>query len=447
MEKNLREILRSNGLTCYESKLMELCGSQFYALDFDRIEQICEETERSSSLKRRKLERVLLRLRYAGSKKSTSKSFSWSILSIIVLCASYFIFVSRPSPKERTSKSRWEYHSLPYVLLSDPPNDETISSHSNFTYMDEMRDRKYVVICAGSRRSGSTWQYHAARMILTLADPSRRLVEGARSSDKVEEITSILSSTPQSIHGHDIQPYIILKVHEYREEWADLATHVFTSHRDPRDVYYSVKRVQMEWEMIKSKGGEENINQVCSRDVRLASDASLCAMAVFRENYLKWVSSSSKDVRLHDMHYESVFDDTEESILEEIRSMIRVLGFQNHVSVYAVRFAVEQFYRHRAETLRAHATLVEKRDDKTRYNLSRTWDAPKDDGDEGEGYESMDKEYSYMHIRHVENPLHGQSRTFMSPTQVQAVEEVFQDWIRDGGYKRKSLRYDDIYNN
>ena len=424
-DRAMSEILRSNGLICYHSKLMEYSSNEeFYTqhVDFDGILRICETLETKSSLKRRKLERALLRLRYANERTKSNVSFILLIMSILVLCVSCLVIVAS---KKSTSKSRWKYHSLPYLFRS--PEEESPTSHANFTYMDEMRDRKYVVICAGSRRSGSTWQYHTARMIMKLADPSRRLVEAAKSSERVKEITSILSSTPQSIYGKDLQPYTILKLHEYREEWANLATHVFTSHRDPRDVYFSVKRMKMEWEVTKSKGGMEYVSQLCGQDSRLTSDVSLCAMAVFRENYLNWLSSSSSSsALLHDMHYESVFDDTEESILDEIRTMIRVLGFENHVSAHAVRFAVEQFSRHRAGTLRAAGNTG----DDTRYKLDREWDVPKkEDGDE-----SDDPGYSYMHIRHIENPLHGQSRKYLSPEQVEAVEDVFQDWIRDGGY-------------
>ena len=422
----LSEILRSNGLIQYHAKLIEFAPKQdFYTqhVDFDEILRICETLETKSSLKRRKLERALLRLRYASSNKLTTRksnfSFMLLIMSIIVLCVACLVVVEQS--KKSTSKSRWKYHSLAYLFR--PPKESP--SHANFTYMDEMRDRKYVVVCAGSRRSGSTWQYHTVRMIMKLADPSRRLVEGAKSSERVEEITSILNSTPQSIYGNDLQPYTVLKLHEYREEWANLATHVFTSHRDPRDVYFSVKRMKMEWEVTKSKGGMEYVSRMCGQDSRLASDMSLCAMAVFRENYLNWLSSSSSSA-LHDMRYESVFDDTEESILDEIRTMIRVLGFENHVSAYAVRFAVEQFYRHRAGKLRAAGNTG----DETRYKLDREWDVPKDE----DGNESDDPEYSYMHIRHIENPLHGQSREYLSSEQVEAIEDVFQDWIRDGGY-------------
>ena len=334
-------------------------------MDFDGILRICESLETKSSLKRRKLERALLRLRYASSNELATRKSNFSfillIMSIIVLCVACLVVVEQS--KRSTSKSEWKVHSLAYMFR--PPKESP--SHANFTYMDEMRDRKYVVVCAGSRRSGSTWQYHTARMIMKLADPSRRLVEAAKSSERVKEITSILSSTPQSIYGKDLQPYTVLKLHEYREEWADLATHVFTSHRDPRDVYFSVKRMKMEWEVTKSKGGIEYVSQMCGQFSRLAADMSLCAMAVFRENYLNWLSSSSSSA-LHDMRYESVFDDTEESILDEIRTMIRVLGFENHVSAYAVRFAVEQFYRHRAGKLRAAGNTG----DEMRYN-DREW--------------------------------------------------------------------------
>ena len=48
-----------------------------------------------------------------------------------------------------------------------------------------------------------------------------------------------------------------------------------------------------------------------------------------------------------------------------------------------------------------------------------------------------------MHIRHIENPLHGQSREYLSSEQVEAVEDVFQDWIRDGGYWIRILFIDE----
>jgi len=430
----LRDILCSRGLSCYHSSLVTKYGSdiKFYAkiLDFDRIVQICDEIASDSSLKRRKLERLLLRIRYSSSSSSSSahtmSSYIPIFLSILITLAAALaathLYGTTGNHPDKVS-SMWQHYSLPHMISNPPPND------MNLTYIDEIRNRKYVVICAGSRRSGSTWQYHATRMILTLADPTRRLIQGAKSSEKVLEITSILESTPKSVHGHDIQPYVVLKVHEYREEWAKLATHVFTSHRDPRDVYYSVQRIQMEWEAKKSKGGEKFVQRICSKDSRLMKDASLCAMAVFRDNYLRWLSSSNV---ARDMRYESVFDDTENSILDEIQVMIDVLGFHNHVSAHAVKFAMEQMYRRRAESLRAQSTVLRDSENDMKVKVDVIWDTPGKNGKDQN--EDMAKEYSYMHFRHVENPLHGQSRKHMSPVQIQVVEDVFKDWIRDGGY-------------
>lgn len=50
----------------------------------------------------------------------------------------------------------------------------------------QMTDRPMRVICAGNRRSGSTWQYNTVRLIMQLANPGRALHSASKPEGVME---------------------------------------------------------------------------------------------------------------------------------------------------------------------------------------------------------------------------------------------------------------------
>jgi len=134
-------------------------------------------------------------------------------------------------------KLDWDTHRI--EISGNVPNPYSIG-------MDELTQMPSdcfpcLVVCAGNRRSGSTWQFHAVKLILQLANPGRELATGNSWKTPSED---------PAARALMRQPYAVLKTHEYHEEYEQQATHIVVCHRDPRDVMHSVQRIGMEWEAV-----------------------------------------------------------------------------------------------------------------------------------------------------------------------------------------------------
>ncbi len=85
--------------------------------------------------------------------------------------------------------------------------------------------QRRLVLAAGMQRSGSTWLYNAARLILSRQEPQ---VYGCW----VDDFDPARS---------DITPVTIVKIHSIDLGWAERADVILTCHRDLRDVAASMR--------------------------------------------------------------------------------------------------------------------------------------------------------------------------------------------------------------
>lgn len=265
----------------------------------------------------------------------------------------------------------------------------------NDEYLQQSATRPLRVICAGLRRGGSTWQYHAVRLILKIANPDRQLVAQAFSGGKPDDVTRLLTTTPE-------EEYLVVKVHEYDPRWARAATHVATSHRDPRDVYHSVKRTGMAWEASKNTAFRP----------RCEITDALCATRAFWHQYERWAAWTTDDgsAPAYDMPYERFASDE----LGEIQRLIDWLGVP-HVSATTVRHGLLQVLRRR------------------RVDAERTWDTPRSDRIAA-AKEAGNARYTHMHRDHLARPTPGSGASELSESEIEAVESAFGEEMRALGY-------------
>jgi hypothetical protein len=309
--------------------------------------------------------------------------------------------------------------------------------------------RPVRVICAGNRRSGSTWQFHAVKLILQLANPGRPLWTGNAwkpPSEDPETARRMIpgfggppdpAPTPPGVRrsGRGPADYSVLKVHEFHPEYERAATHVFACHRDPRDVLHSVKRIGMEWEAGKNlRFAEARIARGLPPSCAEDPSPSVCALEAFWDQYERWTRSPKLRV---DMRYEALYEHAPpgghkpnlykgtlhrrrdpRGEAREIQRLIDALGFP-HVTVEAVRHGLRQ-------------VEIAGREWAERHGRSRTMR----DFLRGEkrSISNWDRNGTWMNAEHIRHPEPGAYRTLLSDEEVEAVEARFGAWMRRTGY-------------
>jgi FkbM family methyltransferase len=95
-----------------------------------------------------------------------------------------------------------------------------IDLDSRIADLSRLSEKTKIVLAAGMRRSGSTWLYHATRLVMELG--------GGRTCARFIEDLQVGEAATADV--------VILKVHQPDEALAFRAWRIFTSHRDLRDV-------------------------------------------------------------------------------------------------------------------------------------------------------------------------------------------------------------------
>lgn len=116
------------------------------------------------------------------------------------------------------------------IFYSVPSAHQKDSGH-----LQQQFPQSYRIIAAGNVRSGSTWQYNALRLLL-----QQKLVAENR-TEIVQFSAGHLRELPRLRAALLSSNFSVIKLHEFDASVLSLADFVFTSHRDPRDVYVSIE--------------------------------------------------------------------------------------------------------------------------------------------------------------------------------------------------------------
>ena len=383
----VRKLTRA-GLSSFAGELRRRGITRERIMDTEdtQLDLLCDEISKDTgkTVSKRRLRRFMNETRPARRRGGVDSRTATVVLFVLAATAASFW-----TPKSRRYRSADALRSL----LSFYSSSSSFTKSSNADVDVDELDRNALattrVVCAGGRRSGSTWQYHAVRLILTLANPDRQLIVAAYSGDDPEEAVSTLETNS----------YAIVKIHEYHPSVASAATHVFTAHRDPRDVLHSVKRTGMAWEATKIP------------DSPCASNDNICAVEAFWTQYERWAawSNPSGTETAYDMPYERLVDGGE---IAEIRRLIDRLGFP-HVHPETVLHGLRQVRRRR-------------------QRIDVLWDVPPSRERRGDSSSSA---YTHMRRSHIKNPLPGAGRGQLRPSEIRAVERRLGDRMRAVGYE------------
>ncbi len=139
-------------------------------------------------------------------------------------------------------------------------NDHNLVTGTDHLQLNpDTQDRTYRIIIAGLPRSGSTWQYNAVRFVLSLGlgIPYHEIPATFGQvpyKNSLPRMYKCLSGTAgaggagggnggMSGNSRKYPKICVAKMHMYDHGLTQLSNYVFTSYRDPRDIYMSVRSI------------------------------------------------------------------------------------------------------------------------------------------------------------------------------------------------------------